>query len=479
MSLLLHGSVLSPASLAAGSGALSPANPLANGLQVYYRLDEASGLRFDALAPGPGPAAKFTRANNERLTIADNADVSTGDVDFTIAIWVKLDALTDAQTCVGKALTTGNQREYRCTYRATPNNWQWIVFTDGGGANLSSAVTSEGPGLGRWRLLFLEHDAANDTLSIRMDLGVPTVTAYAGGVFDGTASFALGADTAASANSLDGAIASCGFWKRTLTASEQSELWNGGLGLRHAQLSTPMKVSLVAWWDLDEESGNRADAQGSNTLTDTNTVTQTTGQAGNSLRDGNTVTSAAGKIGTAAVFTAANSEQLQAPDAAAFDSSDSDWEWNGWVNLNTTAADMAILTKDTEGAGGREYALSYDNSSDVFRWEVFDGTNVIGTVDAADLGAPADDTWYFVRAWHSATGNEVGIEINRGTADTAATTGAASSGTTAAFRLGANGSGSPDYLNGMLDDWGRWNRILSSDEADERYAAGAGLSYPF
>ncbi len=36
--------------------------------------------------------------------------------------------------------------------------------------------------------------------------------------------------------------------------------------------------SLVAMWRLEESSGNRSDSQGSNTLTDTNTVGSGTGK---------------------------------------------------------------------------------------------------------------------------------------------------------------------------------------------------------
>lgn len=467
-------------SLLLGNPPLSPGNPITNGLTAFYKLDEASGLRFDTLVPGMGPAAKFTRANSERLVIADNADLSAGDIDFTVGCCVRVDAATDSQTAIGKFLATGNQREYRLTFRTSgSNHWAWSVSPDGTLAAITS-VDSGAVTIGEWHFVLAEHDAARNELRIRINNGAPTIAAYSGGIFDGTAGFSIGSDHSAGTNHLDGAVKMAFVAKGLLTDAQLSELWNGGRGTRYARLPPSITAILAAWWEMDEPSGNRADSHGSNTLTDTNTVTLTEGPQGNSLADVNTVTSAAGKVGNAAVFAAANSEQLVGAHAAEIDSGDTTWEWNGWAYLETTTADMTLLAKDTGAAGGRAFRLSYDNSSDVFRWEVFDGTNVIGTVDAADLGAPADDTWYFVRVWHSATGNEVGIEIDRGTADTAATTGAASSGTTAAFRMGANGSGSPDYLNGRLDEWGKWSRILGSAEADERYAAGSPTTgYPF
>lgn len=462
------------------TGLLSPGNPLTNGLQAYYRFDEASGLRFDGLVPGTGPAAKFTRASSERLTLADHADFSGGDVALTIAGWARLDALTDNQTLFGKFLATGNQREYRINFRSSAGVWAWTVSADGTSTNVAGVNSTIPLAVGEWHFVLVEHDPTNNLITIQVDTEDRQTTAWSSGVFDGTGGLAIGADQEGGSNHLDGAVKSVGFWRRLLTDDEKSFLFNGSRGVRFSQLPTALLTNLSAWWDLDEESGNRSDSHsGGHTLTDTNTVTQTVGPQGNSLRDGNTVTSAAAKIGNGAVFTAANSEQLQAPDATELRCSDTDWEINLWVYLETTTGDMTLFAKDTGAAAGREYRLRYDNSDDRLHWEVFDGTNSIGSVLADTLGAPADDTWYFVRVYHKASDNTVGIGVNNGTIDTAATSGAASSGTTAAFRFGANGSGSPEYLNGRLDEFGKWNLILGAAEATARYAAGAGIAYPF
>ena len=75
-------------------------------LAAYWQLDEASGGRADSIggndltdtntvtqAAGKiDTAAHFTAANNESLSIADNAALSMGDDDFTLAAWVYLDS---------------------------------------------------------------------------------------------------------------------------------------------------------------------------------------------------------------------------------------------------------------------------------------------------------------------------------------------------------------------------------------------------
>jgi hypothetical protein len=40
----------------------------------------------------------------------------------------------------------------------------------------------------------------------------------------------------------------------------------------YSELTTGQKTNLVSWWNLDEESGNRSDSHGANTLTDNNSV---------------------------------------------------------------------------------------------------------------------------------------------------------------------------------------------------------------
>ena len=86
-------------------------NRLKQGLVGAWPLDEASGNRRDVSGLGntlidnatvtgnPGPsiyiplASQFTAANSEYLSIADNALLSMGDIEFTIACFFYADSL--------------------------------------------------------------------------------------------------------------------------------------------------------------------------------------------------------------------------------------------------------------------------------------------------------------------------------------------------------------------------------------------------
>src|SRR5690349_2461790 len=107
--------LISGGQLAQASRQSAPANStLLNGLMGYWTMDETSRPGLDSseranhlsesgsvpgVAGKVGNAASITRAGNEYLTRDDNADLSEGDNDFTIASWFYLH--TEATTTYG------------------------------------------------------------------------------------------------------------------------------------------------------------------------------------------------------------------------------------------------------------------------------------------------------------------------------------------------------------------------------------------
>lgn len=216
--------------------------------------------------------------------------------------------------------------------------------------------------------------------------------------------------------------------------------------------------SLVAYWSLDEASGTRSDSHGANDLTDNNTVT-----------------AEAAKQSNGALFVAANSEYLSIADNAALSGSDRDFMLCGWVLLNSyPGATFGIIGKGTgvSNASG-EYYLRYNHGSTAFQWRCFTGSASATLSDPTP--APALETWYFIELWHDSTNNQIGIRVNRGVGDTTPFAGPVAN-TTGAFRMGQDPSGA-NHFDGVMDEWGFWDRILTSAELDELYNSGAGVSY--
>jgi hypothetical protein len=110
----------------------------------HWTLNEASGTRADSvgtndLTPTNNPLAKTgqindaveaTSVDSSYLSIADNASLSTGGgTDFTVSLWVKLNAKTGTQVFVSKYGTGG---EYAVYYE---NVFDRFVFSTYPGGN--------------------------------------------------------------------------------------------------------------------------------------------------------------------------------------------------------------------------------------------------------------------------------------------------------------------------------------------------------
>jgi hypothetical protein len=220
-------------------------------------------------------------------------------------------------------------------------------------------------------------------------------------------------------------------------------------------------TSLISYWKLEEASGTRADA-----------VTA----SGNDLTDNNTVTQNPGIIANAAQFTRVNTEYLSHADNASLSTGDIDYTVAAWVYLDSKPGNMGIIAKDSGGAN-REYVLQYTNASVRFVFTVLDTAgSTIGLVTANTFGAPSTGTWYLVVAWHDSVNNLVGISVNGGTADTAATTGVPAD-KTATFYIGADQAVS--NWDGRIDEVGFWKKVLTATERTNLYNGGAGRTYPF
>ena len=102
--------------------------------------------------------------------------------------------------------------------------------------------------------------------------------------------------------------------------------------------------NLIAFWELEEASGTRNDAHGSNHLTDNNTVAQGTG-----------------KVGNCADFELDNSEYLSIADNAALSVGDEDFTIQAWFNIEANPGfRQGIVGKSSGGADG--YWLKWEPS---------------------------------------------------------------------------------------------------------------------
>ncbi len=226
-----------------------------------------------------------------------------------------------------------------------------------------------------------------------------------------------------------------------------------GLHWTAGENATDLLTSLVAYWNLTEASGTRADSHSSGLdLTDNNTVTQAAGGAPNG--------------GNCAEFARANAEFLSRVNQALLQTGDIDFAISVWARWNGGSAEYAIISKDA--AGQREYIV-----------EIIAGALIAHstTVDVLNSGAMPTNTWVHIIFEYDAATNTIYLTRDNGTPASLPCSGPIVAGTSS-FQIGAREYvGSEDRWDGRIALAGFWKRRLTPTERGLLYNSGSGLTY--
>ena len=224
---------------------------LLNGLVAHWKLDEASGDALDAhgantLTDVGGVGTGAGVVGTARVTTgskyfwsADNAALSMGDIDFTIAAWAfptNHAALNDIVSKYGEA---SGLREYQLTI----TTGQARMGAASAGVTLNQVRTLANSIQNNvWYFIVAGYNATLDQLFISLNLESAQTASHAGGAFDGAQRFAIGAsflaDGTTPARNFVGSLDSISIWKRLLTPMEKHALYNGGNGLDYSGFTT-------------------------------------------------------------------------------------------------------------------------------------------------------------------------------------------------------------------------------------------------
>lgn len=232
---------------------------------------------------------------------------------------------------------------------------------------------------------------------------------------------------------------------------------------------------LVEHWRLDEVSGAALPAYGANTLTDNATVTSNPGKISPLARQ----------------FTAANSEYFSIVDNAGLSIGDIDFWWSVWVWFDSKPGAgpvWGIVDKgDNNSPFETEYSLRYNNNGSVDRFDfsILHST-VQKTVTANTFGGPSTSAWYFVMAYHDSINDLLGISVNGGAFDTAATAATAPGDTALPVTVGArNGGVATTFWDGRIQALSFGKNPpggiagLRSEIRDRLYNGGDGRLFPW
>lgn len=206
---------------------------LLTSLESYWKLDEASGTRNDSHGANHltdnntvtsaagiiGNAAQYTSGNNESLSHVDNASLSIGDIDFTFSFWVNI---TDV--VVGLIQKDNGASGGIASYYNGAGGIVFYVKCVSGTITNSTVFTT----FSAWTHVRLYHDSTADLIGTSINNAAPT-TLTTGGSPIITSAAALEIGYASSTGLID----EFGFWKRLLTPTECTAIYNGGAGLTY------------------------------------------------------------------------------------------------------------------------------------------------------------------------------------------------------------------------------------------------------
>lgn len=218
-------------------------NGLLTNLIGYWAGNEASGNLVDAHTNGLDltdnntvdsdtglvyPTARsFTRANQEYFERADEALISTGDIDFTWAFWIRLNSYLYMRPVEKWA---PGAHDYVVEHEVPANKFKMAVGS--GGVAVGTVTSTTAISLATWYLVVAWHDAANDMVYIQVNDG--TVDSDSTNAPAGDAGNALHLSGSAAWGCLDGRCGPWMFWKGILTATQRTALYNGGAGLQYS-----------------------------------------------------------------------------------------------------------------------------------------------------------------------------------------------------------------------------------------------------
>ncbi len=173
----------------------------------------------------------------------------------------------------------------------------------------------------------------------------------------------------------------------------------------------------------------------------------------------------------AASFTAASTEYLSVTSNSSLQTGGGSFTIAGWVNMSDKSAFRYLISKFASGNSG-EFYLYYQQSTDLFRFVVANGTTGSSIADV-QLGSPSINTWYYLVAWYDSSTSKVYIQANNDVPSSASAVTPVS--TSDDFRIG--GLPGIGWHQGKIDNVAYWKRILTPAERAQLYNGGAGFNF--
>jgi hypothetical protein len=212
---------------------------LTGGLIAYWPLDETSGTRADAHSGGYtltdgntvgsstgkiGTAASFVDANAEYLnSSAAGLNLSTTD-SYSISVWVSPTSSYFDYLTIANDIGNGDRKIYLLT-----------LPTTGYLQRYNGVSTTTAPPLDTWtHVVYTFQSSGTNTGTEKIYVNGSEVGTRTGAVpAPGASGLEIGRDTTGGNHSWNGLLDEFGFWRRCLSPTEVTQLYNSGAGLEY------------------------------------------------------------------------------------------------------------------------------------------------------------------------------------------------------------------------------------------------------
>lgn len=217
-----------------------PGQTLTNGIISYWRLDESSGTRVDVMGTNSlgssnsvtsvagviTNAASFAAASSQFLGTATNTTARQGNYDFTLAGWFRLRNKPGGPLIVAGQWGASGNFGFSLQWQSAPEGLYFYTSTNGVESSTRAAYVATLT-TNTWYFFVAQHDSVNKKTALIINETSYNTASVPSGVFQSTMNFYLGARGDAGSY-WNGEIDEVGWWKRLLTGTERSALYNAG-----------------------------------------------------------------------------------------------------------------------------------------------------------------------------------------------------------------------------------------------------------
>ena len=440
-------------------------------LKAHYNFDSIGGgtTLTNQATTGDGLGSSANGVNTSITLDTTNEKLGTGAYSFNGS---------------SSKVVLGSASDWTFLSDATSNTWSiawWMIYDDtlesghaimstSDGSTQTDGMFIDNSGSGTLRLIQVDGNNGSWSSAIpdntswhhyAITWNAGTVTLYVDGVSKGTQSQTAGSGTPQYGLTLGAnndeyytelTLDEMGIWKRVLTTSEISALYNSGTGSIVTEAKSP---TWTGNFDLTGLKTYYNFEQTSTTLTNMATSvgsTDSLGSSGDATASGTISTGVTGIVGNSWDFGGG-----KVTASHQFIPTSGDYTFSTWVNL------------DDISTAGEEILRHESPQFEV--WRNTSGFNVMGASGIINIEAQsnlANGVWYNIVLVHSSSGDIIYLNgVSKSTADIISVP------TGTAWYLGGRASSS-EAINGKIDETTVWSRALSSSEVSGLYNSGRG-----